>query len=88
MREILLANPGLIFSIECSTEPGDDEKTNSRAAMWIDQPVKTIARMDFKPYVVFADTDAYFQLQASFMVAEKRGGARKFWIISANNQIF
>ncbi len=88
MREVLRANPGLIFSIEGSAEPSDDEKTKSRAATWIDQPVKTIARMDFKPYVVFEDTDAYFQLQASFIVAEKSGGDRKFWIKGENPQLF
>ncbi len=88
MHEILQANPGLVFSIDWSTEPSDDEKTKSRTATWIDQLVKTIARMDFKPYVVFADTDAYLQLKASFMVAEKSGGDRKFWITSEHPQLF
>jgi len=88
MHEVLRANPGLSFSIEWSAEPSDDEKTKSRAAMWIDQPVKTIAQMDFKPYVVFADTDAYYQLQASFIVAEKSGGDRKFWIKDEYPRLF
>lgn len=42
--------------------------------------VENVAKLDFGRYVHFADKNTYYQLKALFMVAEKGGWKREFWI--------
>jgi hypothetical protein len=48
--------------------------------IWIDARVEDAAKLDFGRYVRFRDNSAYRRLKALFIVAEKGGGKREFWI--------
>lgn len=87
MRGLLEANPGLGVRLEriegqLKTEVGLASRT------WIDARVENVARIDFRRYVCFRDNNAYHRLKALFIVAEKSGGRRQFWINDETPRLF
>lgn len=55
---------------------------------WIDARIDDVSQIGFSSFVDFDDEDAYFQLRALFIVAEKSGGGREFWLTEAIPQLF
>lgn len=55
---------------------------------WIDERIKEIASLDFKKYVHFENRDVYYQLKAMYIIAEKGGGGREFWLTEELPKLF
>jgi len=55
---------------------------------WIDARIDKVSQLDFSSFVGFDDEEAYLHLKALFIVAEKSGGGREFWLTEAVPQLF
>lgn len=55
---------------------------------WIDEKIQDVASLDFKKYVHLEDEDAYYQLKAMYIIAEKGGGGREFWLTEEFPELF
>ncbi len=55
---------------------------------WIDARIDSVSEIEFRSFVGFEDEDAHWQLKALFIVAEKSGGGREFWLTEAVPQLF
>jgi len=55
---------------------------------WIDARIDSVSEIPSRSFVGFEDEDAYYQLKALFIIAEKSGSGREFWITEAVPQLF
>jgi hypothetical protein len=66
MRAVIEANPGLGIGVDVS---------------WIDERIENVVPTHLDKYVLFqSDPTAIDQLRALFIIAEKEGSGREFWI--------
>jgi hypothetical protein len=74
MRAVIEANPGLGIGIDVS---------------WIDERIENVMSTPLDKYVLFqSDPTAIDQLRALFIIAEKEGGGREFWITTDIPRLF
>lgn len=55
---------------------------------WIDEKIRDVVSLNFNKYVHFEDEDAYHQLKAMYIIAEKGGGGREFWLTEKFPELF
>jgi len=74
MRAVIEANPGLGIGVDVS---------------WIDERIENVVSTPLDKYISFqSDPTALDQLRALFIVAEKEGGGRQFWITADIPRLF
>jgi hypothetical protein len=47
---------------------------------WVDDKVKGVVKAPLEQYIDFADPDNYYYLRAMWIIAEKEGSGREFWL--------
>lgn len=85
MQGVIGANPGLGIGAELIGENMvssgfQNSQRLGTGAEWIEENIKNLLSLDFNRYINYENKEALTELKSIWILAEKSGGGREFWI--------